>query len=682
MKAKEVRQRFIDFFINHSKWPHAEIPGASLIPENDPTVLFTTAGMHPLVPYLLGEKHPSGIRLVDCQKSLRTDDIDEVGDKTHCTFFEMMGNWSLGDYFKEGAIQMSYEFLTGPKEKGCLAIPPEKLHVSCFAGDSDAPKDEEAAQAWESFGFTRAEQKNGKYDLSKPQQIFFYDKSENWWGPAGQTGPCGPDSEMFYITDRPACENCSKEGVACSCGKYVEIWNDVFMQFNKKADGTFEPLKQQNVDTGLGLERVTPIMQDPTGQKTHFETELFSGIIAKIRELAGKSTDHSEAKNANPAEAHTRYEIPDTRYTPPTSTAAEPYDPIENSENTVHERIIADHLRAATFILGDPLGVVPSNTDQGYILRRLIRRAIRSGRKLGILENFTAEIAKIVIQDYYERYPELKQNEAHILDNLKKEETQFMKTLQVGEHEFQKLLPNLQKSSQKEISGRLAFKLYDTYGFPLEMTKDLAKEHDLTVDEPGFEKAYEKHQALSRQGAEQKFKGGLADHSELTTALHTATHLLHSALRKVLGDHVQQKGSNITAERLRFDFSHPEKMTPEQIAAVEKMINEQIQADLPVSCLEMTPEEAKKQGALAFFADKYGDKVKVYTIGDGEETPSVIPAKAGICHSKTTAEPPPFSREICGGPHVEHLGQLKNFKILKEESSSAGIRRIKAVVNF
>ncbi len=616
MQAKDLRRRYIDFFVK--KHHHKEIGGASLIPENDPTVLFTTAGMHPLVPYFMGQKHPEGTRLVDCQKCLRTDDIDEVGDLTHLTFFEMLGNWSLGDYFKEGAIKMSYEFLTSKIKDGGLEIDPNKLHVSCFAGDSDASKDDDAASVWESLGFQRVGE---KFDPDKDKRkIFFFAKKENWWGPAGQVGPCGPDTEIFFDTEKPACKNCAKKGPSCDCGRFVEIWNDVFMEFNKKDDGSYEPLKKKNVDTGLGLERVTAVLQ---GKKSHYDTELFLPIIEKIQTLCGK----------NP----------------------------ESDEELKSARIIADHLRAATFVLGDPIGVVPSNTDQGYVVRRLIRRAIRHGRHLGIQEMFTTKIAEIIIANYSDVYEELSKNKNHILKELEAEEHQFEKTLKSGEKEFEKIRIELENRKEKVIDGLSTFKLYDTYGFPLEMTKDLAKEYNLKIDEQGFEQAFKKHQELSRVGAKEKFAGGLIDHSEDTVRLHTATHLLHQALRTILGHHVQQKGSNITKDRLRFDFSHPDKVTEEQVAQVEDLVNKKIQEDLPVNFTEMTVEEAKNMGALGFFEHKYGEKVKVYTVGDPE---------------KNTV----FSREICGGPHVNHTLEVGRFKITKEEAISAGIRRIKAVV--
>jgi len=596
MKAKEIRRKFIDFFVE--KHGHAEIPSASLLPENDPTVLFTTAGMHPLVPYLLGEPHPKGKRLVDVQKCLRTDDIDEVGDNTHLTFFEMLGNWSLGDYFKNEAINMSYRLLVDG-----FGLDPKRICVTCYEGDDQVPRDDEAAGYWEELGFVRADEA-GPEDF---QRIYFFGKKENWWGPAGQTGPCGPDTEIFYYVgdlEDPDFKS-HKYYPNSEDDLYVEIWNDVFMQYFKDADGNFNELEQKNVDTGLGLERLTAIMQ---GAPSHFETELF----APVMEMLGDGPTDSK-------------------------------------------RIVADHLRAATFILGDPRGVAPSNTDQGYVLRRLIRRAIRHGKKLGMDSEFVVDVAKKYIAIYGDVYSELKDNADFILTELEREEQQFEKTLETGEKEFAKMYEQMKEHDQSTLSGRLAFKLYDTYGFPLEMTKELADEVGIEVDEEGFEKAFEKHQEKSRAGAEQKFKGGLADHSEETTKLHTATHLLHQALRDVLGDHVEQKGSNITAERLRFDFSHQESMTDEEIAEVERIVNEQIERDLQVSFEVMSVEEAKKQGAIGLFEERYDEDIKVYKIGD-------------------------YSMEICGGPHVEHTGQIGSFKIKKEKSSSRGVRRIKAVV--
>jgi alanyl-tRNA synthetase len=586
--ANELRRKYIEFFVSHG---HAEIKSAPLVPENDPTVLFTTAGMHPLVPFLLGETHPAGTRLVDYQKCVRTGDIDEVGDEVHLTFFEMLGNWSLGDYFKEEAINWSFEFLTG---ETWLNLPLEMLAVSVFAGDDDAPFDEEAYGIWRALGVADA-------------RIARLPKKDNWWGPAGQTGPCGPDTEMFYWTGpTPAPETFDPED-----RRWVEIWNDVFMQYNKTAEGTFEPLKQQNVDTGMGLERVTAILQ---GKSTCYETELFAPLFAGIAEITGKN---------------------------------EP-------QKTRGGRIIAEHMRAATFLMGD--GVRPGNVDQAYVLRRLIRRAIREARKFGMQDLFTAKLAALVVDQYGEQYPELTQNRATILEEFETEEKQFASTLEKGTREFNKLVDSFPPHvERKVISGRKAFFLYETYGFPVELTIEMAAERGFVVDEKGFQEAYEKHQEKSRAGASQKFKGGLADNSAATARLHTATHLLHKALRMTLGDHVGQAGSNITADRLRFDFTHGEKVTRDQLDEVERIVNEQIARDLPIKVEEMSVEDAKQSGAIGLFGDRYGEVVKVYSIGD-------------------------FSKEICGGPHATHTAELGRFKIKKEESSSRGIRRIKAVL--
>jgi len=612
MDSKELRRRFIDFFVE--KHGHTEISGASLVPENDPTVLFTTAGMHPLVPYLMGEKHPSGTKLVDAQKCLRTDDIDEVGDTTHLTFFEMMGNWSLGDYFKEEAIQMSYEFLTSSLENGGIGLDKNRLSVSCFAGDDDAPKDEDAAKVWEKLGFTRVDQVEESERLKTGNIIYFFGKKENWWGPAGQTGPCGPDTEMFYEVDGEPCnDKCSP---ACDCGHFVEIWNDVFMQYNKTADGKFEPLEQTNVDTGLGLERVTAIMQ---GVETPYETDLFVPIMEVVADLSSKNLEDL------------------------------------TDEEKVSFRIIADHMRGAAFILADPRAVRPSNTDQGYVLRKLIRRAIRHGIKLGIEDFFTVKIADIVIATYKDVYLELERTEDFIRSQLQKEETQFHSTIHKGQREFGKMVEKLKSENVDTLSGEMTFTLYDTYGFPLEMTKDLAKENGLKVDVDGYEAKFKEHQEKSRAGSAQKFHGGLADDHEETVKLHTATHLLHKALRDVLGYHVYQQGSNVTQERLRFDFTHPDKLTPEQRQEVEDKVNKAIQEDVEVYYEMMSVDEAKKEEALGLFPDKYDEKVKVYKMGG-------------------------HSMEICGGPHVPHTGVLGKFIIKKEQSCAAGIRRIKAVV--
>ena len=589
--SSELRSMFLKFFKDHG---HAVISSASVIPENDPTVLFTTAGMHPLVPYLMGAKHPAGKRLTDVQKCVRTGDIDDVGDFSHLTFFEMLGNWSLGDYFKEQMIPWSWEFLTSPEY---LGLPKDRLAFSVFAGDADCPRDEESAQLWRNCGVA-------------DDHIFFLPKENNWWGPAGITGPCGPDTEMFIITDKEPCgPNCSP---ACSCGRYLEIWNDVFMQYNKKADGTFEPLEQKNVDTGMGLERTICVLN---GKKSVYETDLFADILKKISELSGKEYGGDEM-------------------------------------TTRAFRIIADHMRTATFIMGDDRGVSPSNVDQGYVLRRLIRRAVRYGMGIGMPEGFTGEVAKVIIEQYKDVYPELKRNEAFVLEQLSLEESRFARTLKQGNREFEKLVEKVQDG---QIDGVSAFHLYDTYGFPVEMTEELARERGLTVDMDGFHDCFRRHQATSQAGAEQRFKGGLADNSEQSARLHTATHLLHAALRKVLGPEVAQKGSNITAERLRFDFSFGRKMTKEELAEVERLVNEAIQSHTPVTCEEMTVAQAKEQGAIGLFESKYGEKVKVYTMG-------------------------PYSKEICGGPHAQNTGDLVSFKIKKEESSSAGVRRIKAII--
>ena len=586
MNANELRKKYIEFFKSKN---HTEISTSSLIPENDPSVLFTTAGMHPLVPYLLGEKHPAGQRLTDVQKCLRTGDIDEVGDTSHLTFFEMLGNWSLGDYFKDESVRMSFEFLT--KE---LGIPAEKLSVSCFEGDKKVPRDEETARIWESLGIPR-------------DRIYFYGKEENWWGPAGETGPCGPDTEIFYDTGKEKCsESC---GPSCNCGKYLEIWNNVFMGYNKDKDGNYSELQQKNVDTGLGLERVLAIIN---GKTSVYDTELFDGIIKKIEEVSGKKYDETTEKEF---------------------------------------RIIADHMRAATFVLGDDKAVTPSNVDQGYVLRRLIRRTSRQLRKLGVKGNRMCEISEVIINQYQDIYPELSKNREFILSELEKEEQIFDKTLDNGLKAAEKIFEIIK--DEHILSGGLAFKLYDTFGFPIELTQELAAEKGKEVDVEGFKKKFREHQEKSRQGAAQKFKGGLADHSEETTKLHTATHLLNAALRQVLGDTVFQRGSNINPERLRFDFSFDRKVTQEELDEVTRLVNEAIRAGLPVVSEEMTIEEAKKKGAIGVFDEKYGERVKVYSIGD-------------------------FSREICGGPHVTNTSELGEFEIQKEQSSSAGVRRIKA----
>ena len=589
MTSDEIRFKYLNFFKERG---HTVIPSASLVPgETDSTVLFTTAGMHPLVPFLLGEKHPSGNnRLTSVQKCIRTADIDEVGDTRHLTFFEMLGNWSLGDYFKEEAIDMSWEFLTG---KEGLGLDKNKLAVSVFEGDEDAPFDEEAFGLWQKHGVPE-------------ERIAKLPKKDNWWGPAGETGPCGPDTEMFYwVKSEPAPKKFDPENDG-----WMEIWNDVFMEYDKKKDGTYEFLKQKNVDTGMGLERVAMIMQ---GKKNVYETDVFEPLVARIK----------------------NYELG-----------------IKNEEKSI--RIIADHVKAATFIISD--GVVPSNTGQGYVLRRLIRRAIRHAKLIGIEKSFTGDIAQTVVDIYGKSYPEVLTNKNKIFEELQKEEEKFNVTLEKGLKEFSKI-------SENNISGKDAFNLYQTYGFPVEMIKELAEEKGKKVNTESFCAELQKHQELSRTASAGMFKGGLADSTEKTTKLHTATHLLLASLRQVLGKHVEQRGSNITEKRLRLDFSHPEKLTDEERKKVEDLVNQKIKENLPVLLEEMTLDEARKAGAVGIFESKYGDRVKVYSTGNS-----------------STGSEPPFSREICGGPHVEKTGILGRFEIIKEEASSAGIRRIKAVV--
>ncbi len=599
MTSGEIRKLYLEFFKSKG---HAIIPSASLIPENDPTVLFTTAGMHPLVPYLMGEKHPTGKRLVNVQKCIRTSDIDEVGDSTHHTFFEMLGNWSLGDYFKKEAIEMSWEFLTSSK---WLNLDKNRLAVSVFVGDDDAPFDEESFNIWKSLGVSE-------------KRIAKLPKNNNWWGPVGETGPCGPDTEMFYwVGDADKIP----EGFNDDNVLWMEVWNDVFMQFNKNSQGKYEKLVQQNVDTGMGLERVSTVMN---GLNDNYRTELFWPLVQKIEELSDKKYG-------------------------------------ESAEITQAMRIIADHIKTATFILGDEKSLAPSNVGAGYVLRRLIRRAVRNGFSLGIREIFTSKIAEEVIKIYFEVYSELGKNKDFIVSQLDKEENKFKETLERG---------------LKEFEGKRAFDLYQTYGFPLEMVIEEKDKRGIVYDKEKlvkkFEEEMQKHQELSRTASAGMFKGGLADASEQTIKYHTAAHLMLVALRKVLGENVLQKGSNITSERLRFDFSHSEKMTFEQIRQVEDLINEKIKQDLPVICEEMSLSEAKEKGAMGVFDSKYGDKVKVYTIGN----PMAHSAGLGQAGSGS-----PFSREICGGPHVNRTSELGNFKIIKEESASAGVRRIKATLS-
>ena len=588
MKAIEIRNKYLDFFKRHG---HAVIPSAPLIPENDPSVLFTTAGMQPLVPYLLGEKHPEGTRLTDFQKCLRTNDIDEVGDNRHLTYFEMLGNWSLGDYFKEESIAMSFEFLT--KE---LGIPVEKLSVTCFAGDKDCQRDEVTASCWKKAGIPE-------------DRIYYFGKDDNWWI-AGEEGPCGPDTEMFYDTGKPKCsENCNP---SCGCGKYVEIWNNVFMEFFKTKDGKYTKLKQHNVDTGLGLERMTMLLQ---GKETPFDTELFKPVMDKLQELAGEN------------------------------------DSIES------RRIVSEHLRSSMMIIQD--GGLPSNVDRGYILRRLIRRMVRHLRKLQINLNELGELIDLNIDTLKEMYPELHQNSNKIKSVIIEEKDKFEKTLERGEREFNKIVNRMKNDGQDTISGQDLFTLYETYGFPPEVTQDLAREAGLKVDTTEFDKLFKEHQEKSRMGSEQKFKGGLAGTGEQEVRYHTATHLLNAALKVILGKDVHQKGSNITPERMRFDFSCDHKLTDEEKKKVEDLVNEWISRGLDVKCEEMKKDDAIKSGAECMFIEKYPDIVTVYSIGNDKET---------------------VSKELCGGPHVKNTSELGHFKIKKEEASSAGVRRIKAIL--
>ena len=583
MKAIEIRNKYLEFFKKHG---HTVIPSAPLIPENDPSVLFTTAGMQPLVPYLLGEKHPAGTRLTDYQKCVRTNDIDEVGDNRHLTYFEMLGNWSLGDYFKEESIAMSYEFLT--KE---LGIPAEKISVTCFAGDEDCARDELTAECWKKAGIPE-------------ERIYYFGKDDNWWI-AGEEGPCGPDTEMFYDTGKPKCsEKCNP---SCGCGKYVEIWNNVFMEFYKDHEGKYSKLKQHNVDTGLGLERMTMLLE---GKETPFETELFAPIMDKLVEL-------------------------------------------QKVDNISSRRIVAEHLRSSMMIICE--GGRPSNVDRGYILRRLIRRMVRHMNKLQISLDELSTLIDINVENLKELYPALETNKETIKAVVLEEKDKFVKTLVKGEKEFAKEIETIKQQGKDIIPGKMVFKLYDTYGFPPEETEELAKENGMKIDKEGFEKLFKEHQEKSRAGAEQKFKGGLASTGEMETKYHTATHLLNAALKQVLGSHVHQRGSNITAERMRFDFSHPAKMTAEEKQATEDLVNEWIKEAIPVEHLEMKKDEAIRLGAEAMFIEKYGDIVSVYKIGDK-------------------------SIELCGGPHVQNTSELGHFKIKKEESSSSGVRRIKAIL--
>ena len=590
LTTTELRKLFLEFFRSKG---HTVIPSASLIPENDPTVLFTTAGMHPLVPYLMGAAHPAGKRLTDVQKCVRTGDIDSVGDASHLTFFEMLGNWSLGDYFKKESIAWSWELLTDEK---WLGIDKDRLYFTCFECNENAPRDTYSHDRWVEMGVD-------------PSHIFYLGAKHNWWIP-GTSGPCGPDTEIFFDTGKEkCCESCDP---SCSCGKYLEIWNNVFMEYFQPVNEPLRPLEKKNVDTGMGLERTIATLQ---GAESVYDTDAFVNILAKISELSGKNYK-------------------------------------DNADTIKAFRIIADHIRTATFLLGDPRGVTPSNVDQGYILRRLIRRALRYAMQLGMGENSLGRIAEVVIADYGDVYPELKENAKHIVMELDAEEARFQRTLVNGMREFERIKGKFENGV---IDGKNAFRLFDTFGFPIEFTEEMAKENGLTVDTEGFKAAFEEHQQKSKAGAEQKFKGGLAEATDETAKLHTATHLLQAALRKVLDESVSQKGSNITAERLRFDFSFPRKVTPEELKQVEELVQQAIDAHVDITCEEMTVPEARAKGAIGLFGDKYGEKVKVYTMGE-------------------------FSCEICGGPHAANTGDLGTFKIKKEEASSAGVRRIKAVL--
>ena len=588
METIDLKDKYLKFFESKG---HKVIPSAPIIPENDPTCLFNTAGMQPLVPYLKGEPHPEGKRLTDVQKCFRTNDLDSIGDTTHHTFFEMLGNWSLGDYFKEDAIAWSYEFLTKT-----LNIPAERLAVTVFKGNHLVPADNESAEIWKKAGI-------------KEDRIAFLGEEDNWWPNMELTGPCGPDTEIFYWRSNEAIpEKFDPENE-----NWVEIWNNVFMQYNHETDSTFKPLKNKNVDTGLGVERVTSILE---GYTDNYKSSVWRDVISKIEEISGLS--------------------------------------YEDEKNARAMRIIADHIRAVVMIAGDDAGIKPSNTDQGYILRRLIRRIIRYAKKLNIDINSDWEqtLATMIIEKYSKYYSELERNKDVILQVLKDEKVKFNRTLEKGLREFEKETRNIEG---KEINKDIAFRLYDTYGFPIELTEELAKENGLTVDTEGFKQKFAEHQEKSREGASQKFKGGLASTGEMETKYHTATHLLNAALKKVLGPHIHQKGSNITAERMRFDFSHNSKMTEEEKQKTEDLVNEYIKMAIPVEKLEMKKEDAINAGAEAMFADKYGDIVSVYKIGD-------------------------VSMELCGGPHVHNTSELGHFKIKKEEASSAGVRRIKAIL--
>lgn len=648
MTIQDLRTAFLDFFKEKG---HAVIPSASLVPENDPTVLFTTAGMHPLVPYLMGQSHPMGKRLANCQKCLRTDDIDEVGDSRHLTFFEMLGNWSLGDYFKEEAIAWSFEFLTDVK---WLGIDPLRLYVTVFAGDEDAPRDEESIGIWQAqFEVVGIAANIGNPGKDEPAQgvngprVYPYPKNKNWWPGPTAKGLCGPDTEIFFDSGRmhdPAHGDVCHPN--CECGRFVEIWNDVFIQFHRERDGgSLVELPLKNVDTGMGLERMAAVLQGVDSVFDIQEMNLIGEAIQDVIASTAKTSLRAERCHCDPAEGGR------------SNLSKNFLDSIHQDTLKRSIRIIIDHIRAATFIIGDERGVVPSNVGQGYVARRLIRRAVREGRRLGITEPFLAKLAQVVIGEFGTQYRELETNRERIVNEIAYEEEKFAQTIEKGLKELDRMLKD------RVISGKEAFTLFSTYGFPLELTQELIGEQGGNLDIAEFKKEFEKHQDLSRAMSSGAFKGGLADHSVESVRLHTATHLLHRALKNVLGDHVQQKGSNITAERLRFDFSNPQKLTSEEMKKVEDMVNNIIAQDLPVHCEVLTREEAKQFGAIGYFEDKYaqlGGKINVYLVGDEVR---------GY-----------FSKEICGGPHVAHTGELGSFKIQKEEAVSAGVRRIKATV--
>ncbi len=588
MRIDELREKYLQFF---KQKEHAIIPSASLVPEHDPTVLFTTAGMHPLVPYLLGQKHPMGRRLANCQKCIRTTDIEEVSDPSHLTFFEMLGNWSLGDYWKEETIRWSFEFLTS---KEWLGLDPQRLSVTLFAGDKDAPRDEESARIWKEMGIPE-------------ERIYFLPKKDNWWGPAGITGPCGPCTEMFMEVDNvPKCGPECMPG--CNCGHYFEIWNDVFMEYNKEQDGSYSKLEQRNVDTGMGVERTAAMLQ---GVSTVYELENFTPIVDKTKNLSQRDLNESD-----------KHEV----------------------------RVVADHVKAATMIMADDRKIAPSNTEHGYVVRRLLRRAILSADRLELRRGFMEDIAQMVIDVYRDVYEEVERNRGFVMENLRREEKKFKRTLRRALRKLERILDDT-----GDITGEDAFLLFTSYGLPIEITREIAQERGLKIDMDEFREEFEHHREVSRAESQGKFKGGLADHSEAITKLHTATHLLQEALRRVLGNTVKQMGSNITKERLRFDFSFNRKLTPDEIESVEKLVNDVIERDMKVKHEFMSYDEAIERGALAFFKENYGDEVSVYSVGD-------------------------FSMELCGGPHVDHTAVLGRFKIKKQENIGSGIMRIRAVL--